>query len=1013
MLSDSFQLSAQECLDRFKVSINEGLHSSEVASKQALHGLNELPPGEKTSFWVLVAKQFEDLLVLILLGAAGISFLLAFFEEDEDAKTTAFVEPFVILIILIANAAVGVVQETNAEKAIESLKSLEASEANVLRDGQIKTISSKMLVPGDLVFLASGDQVPADMRIIRIDSGSFSVDESSLTGESDAVHKHTNALTGKEHFVLQDMRNMAFSSSLVVRGKCLAMVSSTGPSTALGKINRSLADSEPSRTPMQRKLDRFGEVLSKLILGICIVVWLINAGNFSSPEHAGVFNGAIYYFKVAVALAVAAVPEGLPAVVTTCLALGTMRMAKRHAVVRSLPSVETLGCCSTICCDKTGTLTSNQMTVKKALVLKNGAPWILNVSGHGWDPDGTVTCSETSQPVSVRLNGSQTLEYLSKTAAICNESSLFQLPSGVYSKRGDATEAALRVFVEKLGSPASSSTSTNDYWASTFEPQQTLEFIRDRKSMSVLGVDRVSGRQMLYVKGAPESILPRCSSVLDFSSSSVQPLNSNEHDKILKQAKEIASQQLRCLALAFKPEPNLNPSDPRLGDPQNYVHIESNLVFLGLVAMADPPRPSVAHSMEVCRDAGIRVIVITGDNQETAVAVCREIGVFSSDTLIDGKVLTGSQFERMTDKEKESALRSVRLFARVEPLHKQEIVRILQSQGEVVAMTGDGVNDAPALRKADIGVAMGSGTAVAREASDMVLTNDDFSTIVMAVEEGRSIYANTKQFIRYLVSSNIGEVACIFFTAALGIPEVLIPVQLLWVNLVTDGLPATALGFNKADSDIMRNPPRSEHEPIIDSWMFLRYSIIGLYVGISTVLGYIWWFTMYSDGPLISLTQLRHFRACESDNEMFASVSCSIFDNLSPGTVSLSILVTIEMLNTLNNLSENQSLLQVSPLSNPYALYAILISFALHFMILYVPFFRVIFQVAPLNFDEWSAVWILSIPIIFIDEVLKSLSRSSQGRNDIVSKIYTHFRIMFGITRNTYRKVSSGTMREP
>jgi Ca2+ transporting ATPase len=711
---------------------------------------------------------------------------------------------------------------------------------------------------------------------------------------------------------------------------------------------------------------------------------------------------AIYYFKIAVALAVAAIPEGLPAVVTTCLALGTMKMAKKNAIVRSLPSVETLGCTTVICSDKTGTLTTNMMSVQKILTVDSATKTKVTfrdylVQGDSWAPIGDIIREGDKKAARVTAVEDGGLGYLGQIAALCNESTLGYHVNkdgvGTYTKTGAPTEAALLVLAEKIGvpdartnieiaslAPVERAQAAVNYWKDQFAREHMLEFDRDRKSMSVV-VSEVVGKKTktwLFAKGAAECVIERCSFIRG-ADGSVVPLTASHVKEIEARLESYAGEGLRCLALAYVEDPSTKFD---FKNSAKYADYESNMVFVGLTAMLDPPRAAVNASILKCRSAGIRVIVITGDNKVTAESISRKIGVFGATENLAGKSFTGSEFDQMTPAQKDKAASEASLFARVEPKHKLELVQLLKKQGHVVAMTGDGVNDATALKQADIGIAMGSGTDVAREASKMVLQDDNFATIVMAVEEGRAIYANTKQFIRYLISSNIGEVACIFLTAAIGMPEALIPVQLLWVNLVTDGLPATALGFNPPDKDIMLREPRGRSESIINGWMFFRYLAVGLYVGIGTVGGFIWWYLSATNGPHITWQQLINFHDCQNgtNKELYAGIDCTIFHDARPSTMSLSILVTIEMFNALNALSENQSLLTTPPTSNLYVVLACALSFALHFMIVYVPFFAAIFHVAPLNQEEWLHVLYASLPVFLLDETLKFISRQVAGQ---------------------------------
>ncbi|XP_062993865.1 sarcoplasmic/endoplasmic reticulum calcium ATPase 1 [Elgaria multicarinata webbii] len=982
---------AEECLAYFGVSEHAGLSPEQVKRHHEKYGFNELPAEEGKTIWELVVEQFEDLLVRILLLAACISFVLAWFEEGEET-VTAFVEPFVILLILIANAIVGVWQERNAENAIEALKEYEPEMGKVYRSDRksVQRIKAREMVPGDIAEVAVGDKVPADIRIISIKSTTLRVDQSILTGESVSVIKHTDPVPDPRA-VNQDKKNMLFSGTNIGAGKAVGIVIATGVGTEIGKIRDEMAATEQEKTPLQQKLDEFGEQLSKVISLICVAVWLINIGHFNDPVHGGSWiRGAIYYFKIAVALAVAAIPEGLPAVITTCLALGTRRMAKKNAIVRSLPSVETLGCTSVICSDKTGTLTTNQMSVCKMFVIDKveGDICSLNefsITGSTYAPEGEVLKNDKH----VKAGQYDGLVELATICALCNDSSLdFNESKGVFEKVGEATETALTCLVEKMNvfntdvrtlSKVERANACNAVIKQLMKKEFTLEFSRDRKSMSVYCTPAKASRaavgNKMFIKGAPEGVIDRCNYVR--VGTTRVPLTSNVKDHIMAVIKEWGTGRdtLRCLALATRDTPPKR-EDMVLEDSTKFVDYEVDMTFVGCVGMLDPPRKEVMGSIELCREAGIRVIMITGDNKGTAIAICRRIGIFTETEDVTGRAYTGREFDDLPLSEQREACKRACCFARVEPTHKSKIVEFLQGFDEITAMTGDGVNDAPALKKAEIGIAMGSGTAVAKTASEMVLADDNFSTIVAAVEEGRAIYNNMKQFIRYLISSNVGEVVCIFLTAALGLPEALIPVQLLWVNLVTDGLPATALGFNPPDLDIMNKPPRSPKEPLISGWLFFRYMAIGGYVGAATVGAAAWWFIYADDGPGVTYHQLSHFMQCTEHNPDFEGLECEIFESPVPMTMALSVLVTIEMCNALNSLSENQSLVRMPPWVNFWLLGSICLSMSLHFVILYVDPMPMIFKLTHLDLHHWLMVMKISLPVIFLDEILKFVARN-------------------------------------
>jgi Ca2+ transporting ATPase len=598
----------------------------------------------------------------------------------------------------------------------------------------------------------------------------------------------------------------------------------------------------------------------------------------------------------------------------------------------------------------------------------------IDIKGTSFAPEGEIISGTTR--MQNLASTSNTVREMCEVSALCNEALLSYDPKTKnHTIIGEPTEGALRVMVEKIGTPdsryneARSSVAPENrlYYASKYYEDKspvisTYEFSRDRKSMSVL-VKGQTGEKLL-VKGAPESILDRCSDVVVGSDGKRVPLTKELAALISKEVVDYGNRGLRVIALATIEDVGSNPLFKTAKTTKDYAKLEQNMTLIGLCGMLDPPRPEVRDSIAKCRSAGIRVVVITGDNKNTAETICRQIGVFGPHEDLTGKSYTGREFDDLSESEKMEAAKRASLFSRTEPTHKSKLVDLLQQAGEVVAMTGDGVNDAPALKKADIGVAMGSGTDVAKLAADMVLVDDNFATIEGAVEEGRSIYNNTQQFIRYLISSNIGEVVSIFLTAALGMPEALIPVQLLWVNLVTDGLPATALSFNPPDHDVMKRQPRKRDEALVDGWLFFRYMVIGVYVGFATVAGYAWYFMFNPAGPQISFYQLTHFHRCSTT---FPEIGCQIFSNdaaKSASTISLSILVVIEMLNAMNALSSSESLLTLPLWENMMLVYAICLSMALHFALLYVPFLRSLFGVLPLDTAEWKAVMGFSVPIM-------------------------------------------------
>ncbi|KAI8015983.1 Calcium-transporting ATPase 4, endoplasmic reticulum-type [Camellia lanceoleosa] len=1004
----------QECEEKYEVNRDYGLSTDEVEKRRQTHGWNELEKHEGQSILRLILDQFNDTLVRILLVAAVVSFVLAWYDGEErgEMEITAFVGPLVIFLILIVVAIVGVWQENNAEKALQSLKEIQSEQATVVRDGKKDTsFPAKQLVPGDIVELRVGDKVPADMRVLFLTSSTVRAEQGSLTGESEAVSKTTKPVP--EDSEIEGKKCMVFVGTTIVHGNCTCLVTQTGMHTETGKVHSQIHEASQSEddTPLKKKLNGFRESLTAIIGVICALVWLINVKYFLTWESVDgwprnfefFFEKCTYYFEIAVALAVAAIPKGLPAVITTCLALSTRKMAQKNALVRKLPSVETLGCTTVICSDKTGTLTTNQMAVAKLVAMDTGpnATRTFNMEGTTYSPlDGKIRDWPKGQM-------DANLQMIAKIAALCNDAGIEQAGNH-YVASGMPTEAALKVMVEKMGLPDGLDSGTSSgyrdvlrccqTWKKLERRIATLEFDRDRKSMGVI-VSSSSGRKSLLVKGAVENVLER-SSFVQLLEGSIVELNQTSRDIILKSLHEMSSSALRCLGFAYKQDLHEfathngdedHPAHELLLNPSNYSAIESKLIFVGLAGLRDPPRKEVRQAIEDCRTAGIQVMVITGDNKNTAEAICREIGVFGPHEDISSKSLTGREFMDLPDPKSHLRQSGGLLFSRAEPRHKQEIVRLLKEDGEVVAMTGDGVNDAPALKLADVGIAMGiAGTEVAKEASDMVLADDNFSTIVAAVGEGRSIYNNMEAFIRYMISSSIGEVASIFLTAALGVPECLIPVQLLWVNLVTDGPPATALGFNPPEKDVMKKPPRRSDGSLISAWILFHYLVIGLYIGIATVGIFIIWYThnsffgidLSADGhSLVTYSQLTNWGHCHSWEGFSVTPfkvgsqltefkdPCDYFQTgkIKAMTLSLSVLVAVKMFNSLNALSEDSSLLTMS------------ISFGLHLLILYVPFLAQVFSIVPLSLNEWLLVLAIAFPVLLIDEVLKFVGRWTGG----------------------------------
>jgi Ca2+-transporting ATPase len=769
----------------------EGLLPDEARARLALHGPNRLMEKARESPLLLFLRQFTDLLIVILAIAAVISGYLA---EWLDAAA--------IIVIILLNGVIGFLQEYRAEKALEALKRMIAPVARVIRGGTGATIDARDLVAGDIIIIAEGDRVPADGRLLE--TVALEADESPLTGESVPVSKDAGLVCGTDE-ALPCRGNMVFLGTVITRGRGRAVVTATGMRTELGKIARAVSEEPKEATPLQRKLAYLGKQLSTAALAIVVIIFFVGLAQGLPP---------LGMFLVAVSLAVAAIPEGLPAVVTITLSLGVQRMARKHAIIRRLPAVETLGAATVICTDKTGTLTMNEMTVRKVLV--NGI--YLRVMGGGYGVRGDFVAHATGAVVApLKVPG---LQALLATGALCNNSSLsVDGGTGKVGIQGDPTEASLLVLAAKAGLD-------HDMIRGAHPFIREIPFDSARKMMTVIrGAD---GRQRAYVKGAPEEIVPRSTWILlDNAERDLMP---SEREALLSATHQMASESLRVLAFAYRDLPRGCVPD---------TDVEQELVFLGLAGMMDPPRPEARAAVEACREAGIRVVMITGDNPVTAGAVARELGL---EIAGPGGILTGPGLDRLTEEELRSQVDRIGVFARVSPEHKLRIVDALRARGEIVAMTGDGVNDAPAIKKADIGVAMGiSGTEVAREASDMVITDDNFASIERAVEEGRVIYANILRAVKYLISCNIGELLAIFLAIVAGLASPLTPLQILWMNIVTDSPPALALAMNPPDPDVMRRPPQDPKERILTPRRGIEMVLVGLLMAAVTLAAFAWY----------------------------------------------------------------------------------------------------------------------------------------------------------------------------
>lgn len=851
--------------DCFKIleSDEKGLTEKEANERLKRFGLNEIKERERFKVAKIAFNQFKSFLVIMLIIASIISYFIG-----------ELIDSITILAIVGFNSILGFFQEYKAEKALENLRKFSIQKVKVVRDGKLKILDSKFLVPGDIVFLEAGERVPADCRLIS--SENLFVDESLLTGESMPIEKDPNFFGKAE---LPERKNMLFKGTIIVRGKCKCIVCFTSYKTELGKIATTIQRKE-EKTPLQIRLEDFTKSFSVIIIFIAVSLFLF--GLFTNKD--------LYEIALtSIALAVAAVPEGLPAIVTITLALGVQNMVKRNSLVRKLSSVEALGSVNVICADKTGTMTTNEMTVKKIYCDEK----VFEVSGSGYDIKGEFYYKNRKV-----FNFSSTFENLIKCCYFCNNSKIEY--DGKISFFGDPTEISLLILTKKFG---------KDFHG---EKIKEIEFTSERKMMSV--IIKMDNKIIMFSKGAPEIILEKCSTYE--SSGKRFLLKEKDKKRFLEVTENFSSEALRCLGLAYK----YCEKDRE----------EKDLTFLGIVGIIDPPREEVKDSIKICKDAGIEVKMITGDHKKTAISIAKQIGLVENG---ESNVIEGREIEEMSEEELAEKIDEIKIFARVSPLQKVKILEALKKKGYIVAMTGDGINDAPSLKIAHVGVSMGKkGTDIAKDASDIVLLDDNFTTIVNAVEEGRNIFLNIKKFVKYLLSANFGEVFVISLSIFLGFPLFLLPLQILWINLITDGLPALALAFDPKDPNVMRTKTKKFKGFLKENWKFFLFSTL-----------------------IISLSIFAFYQ---------------IFSNIYPikklRTIIFTIFVIFELFLVFNCRYEDKTIISKRTFNNKYLLISILISLILQFSIIHLEFFQNIFETEALSLEEWLIAVFFAMPAIFI-----------------------------------------------
>ena len=892
-------LEPKEAIEKLKTS-ERGLSEEEAKKRLQEYGYNELKERKKVSALEIFLNQFKDIFVIMLLIAIAISVLIGWYEVKENPEKSffeAYADAVAIGAIVVLNAIVGFTQEYRAEKALEAMKKLTAPKARVIREGKEVLIDAREVVPGDILLIEAGDRIAADGLLLE--SVELEVNEAVLTGESAPVRKKVGKL--KPDTPIAERKNCVFMATYATYGRGKVLVTATGMKTEFGKIAEKVQEIEEEETPLKRKLNNFAKKLAKFVVVICIIIFALELYEilwiFKIREFGEIIKESLDAFMTSVALAVSAVPEGLPAVVTITLALGARELAKRNAIIRKLSSAETLGAVTVICSDKTGTLTKGEMTVKKIYTSDK----IIEVTGVGYETKGEFLLEGKS------FNPKE-IELLLRIACLCNNASY-----DGQTIKGDPTEGALIVAAAKAGMK-------KEDLENEYKRIHEIPFSSERKRMTT--IHSFENKKFAYMKGAPEVVLERCDFIL--KDGKIEKLDEEEKKKILKINEDFASQALRVLGFAFK----------ELEEKFDDESAEKDLVFVGLMGMIDPAREEAKEANKKCQEAGIKTVMITGDHKLTAIAIAKEIGMLDNNE--EAKVLTGEELDKLSDEEFEKIVEEVRIYARVSPEHKLRIVKALKKKGHIVAMTGDGVNDAPALKQADIGIAMGiTGTEVTKEASDMILADDNFATIVKAVEGGRGIYENIRKFVFFLLRCNFDELGIIGIFALLGLPLPLNAAMILWINLVTDGGPAIALSMDPPEEDLMKRKPRDPKQGILHGrFAQILASFITQFFGTAFVfcLSYYVWKEPLKEAMTMAFVQA-------SFQELFTVFNCR---------------------------SERKSVFRYSPFTNKYLVIAVAASFALTLMLCYVPTFQVMFGTVPLTLKDLALVMAVSSLGLFI-----------------------------------------------